>query len=364
MKKSEIEKLNKENQEKIAKETKKSVDDVRNRLLASKGLNEPAPTEELRWRDLPTKKKCSLIVSWVLLFAAIAYVIITANSPSWWGDDCILSRVFSSKSYEVTGIFFVDYAKQIFGTIFYILAILGFAKIVTSCLIFATRKGNKKTITLVKLSNSAIRYASWIILVFVLLGIWGVDTGTILASAGIIALIIGLGAQSLIADIIGGLTIVFEEEYEIGDTVVIDGFRGSVYEIGLTATKIVDAAGNLKVIRNSQINTVINLSHDLSVAVTDIDVDYDENLDRVRKIIEEGLPAIGKKIKTIQGKPTYLGVNSFGDSGINIRIIAKCKEEDKFSTTRAMNEAVYNLLQEKKVNIPFPQVVISKRKEK
>jgi small-conductance mechanosensitive channel len=317
MKKNEIEKLSKENQEKLVKETKKGVNDVRNRLLASKGLNEPAPEGELRWKDLPAKKKCSLVISWVLLLAAIIYVIITANSPSWWGDDCVLSRVFSSKSYEVTGIFFVDYAKQFFGTIFYILAILGFAKIVTSVLIFSTRKGSKKAITLVKLSNSAIKYASWIILVFVLLGIWGVDTGTILASAGIIALIIGLGAQSLIA-----------------------------------------------VIRNSQINTVINLSHDLSVAVTDISVDYDENLDRVRRIIEEGLPAIGKKIKTIQGKPTYLGVNSFGDSGINIRIIAKCKEEDKFGTTRALNEAVYNLLQEKKVNIPFPQVVISKRKEK
>lgn len=361
MDKKEYEALKKENEEKLKEETKKNVANVRDHLLTNKGINEQT-SSEVHWKDLSPKKKRSLIISWILLATAIIYVVITAYSPTWWGDDCILSRVFSTNVYDKTGNVFVDYAKQIFGTVFYVLAILGFSKIVTSALTFFSRKQSKKIITLIKLSNSAIRYASWIILVFVLLGIWGVDTGTILASAGIIALIIGLGAQSLIADIIGGLSIVFEEEYEIGDTVVIDQFRGTVYEIGLSATKLVDAGGNLKIIRNSQVNSVINLSHDLSVAVTDISVDYDEDLTKVRAIIEEGLPAIGKKIKTIKGKPQYLGVNSFGDSGINIRIIAKCKEEDKFGATRALNEEVYKLLQEKKVNIPFPQVVVSKRK--
>lgn len=343
-------------------ETSESVKTMRKKLLgeATKTPGVPEP-QDIHWRDLPTKRKVNLIVSWVLLFIYIVYVVIVANSPLWWGEDAILSRVFSNKTYPVTGNFFVDYAKPLFGSIFYVLSILGSSKIVRECIAFFTRKASKKAITISKLISSAIKYAAGLILVFVILGIWGVDTGTILASAGILALIIGLGAQSLIADIIGGISIVFEEQFEVGDLVVIDSFRGAVREIGLSTTRLEDAAGNLKIIRNSQINTVINLSHDLSVAATDISVDYDTDLDFLKSKLNAALPSLPKKIKGLKATPVYLGVNAFLDSGIEIKIIGKCLEEDKFAVTRALNEAVFKILKENGISVPFPQVVLSKR---
>lgn len=347
----------------IKEETNKSVSSVRNRLLSDpKGQrNSDAPTGDIHWKDLPRKRKISLINSWIWIAIAVIYVVIVANSPAWWGEDALLSRVFSNKTYEATGNFFVDYAKPLFGTIFYVLSILGTSKVLREILSFSLRKGSKKTITIGKLVSSAIKYAAGLILIFVILGIWGVDTATILASAGILALIVGLGAQSLIADVIGGISIVFEEQFEIGDYVVIDSFRGTVKEIGLSTTRLEDAAGNLKIIRNSQINTIINLSHDYSVAVVDISVDYDTDLDKLRTYFSAGLPPLSKKIKGLKGAPTYLGVNAFGDSGINIRVLGRCLEEDKFGVTRALNEAVFKILKDNGVTVPFPQVVLSNR---
>jgi small conductance mechanosensitive channel len=345
----------------LKKETESTAGQMRNRLLSKDSLVSSKPSKEVHWKDLPRHKKVSLIMSWVGFALAVVYVVIVAYSPEWWGEDCLLARVFNSKVYPATGNFFIDYAKQIFGTVFYFLAILGLAKLLRSILTVVSWSTSAKTTTILRLVNSAIKYASVLILIFIILGIWGVDTATILASAGVIALIIGLGAQSLIADIIGGLSIVFEQQFEIGDTVVIDDFRGVVSEICLTTTKLVDAAGNQKIIKNNQITSVINLSHDLSLAICDISIDYDEDLSRVRNILETNLPSIGKSIPYIIGKPTYLGVNEFQDSGIGIRIIAKTKEENKFSATRALNEAVYLCLVKEHVDIPFPQVVVSSR---
>ena len=86
----------------------------------------------------------------------------------------------------------------------------------------------KRGATIVKLINSFIKYLLAIIAFMMILGAWGVDTATLLAGAGILSLVIGLGAQSLIADIIAGMFIVFEGEFQVGDIVIIDGWRGTV----------------------------------------------------------------------------------------------------------------------------------------
>jgi small conductance mechanosensitive channel len=358
--KKEIESTKKAKEAEVKNETMKGVGQVRNRLLSDDwSPNESIP--EVHWKDIPKKKKVSLIGGWIFVIVAIIYVVITAYSPVWWGNDCLLTRIFSTEKYATTGIWIVDYAKPIFGTAYYLLAILGLSSLVRGIMTFLTRRSSKKTITLVKLTSSAIKYTAAIILIFVILGVWGVDTGTILASAGIITLVIGLGAQSLIADILGGLSIVFENQFEVGDTVVIDDFRGVVREIGLSTTKLSDAAGNMKIIKNSQVTSVINLSNELSIAVCDISVDYDQNLDTVRELLQSSLPSLKAKIPTLRSKPQYLGVNSFGDSGINIRIIAKCKEEDKFAATRALNEGVYKIMKDGNIDIPFNQLVLSYR---
>ena len=157
----------------------------------------------------------------------------------------------------------------------------------------------KRGITISKLFDSFIKYLIAIIAILLVLGAWGVDTETLIASAGILGLVIGLGAQSLIADIIAGVFIVFEGAYEVGDIVVIDGWRGTVSEIGIRTTKLIDAGGNIKVINNSNVVTVINQTKELSLATCTIRIEYGENLERVEAIINENLANINKKIPTM-----------------------------------------------------------------
>ena len=195
------------------------------------------------------------------------------------------------------------------------------------------------------------------------LSIWGVDTTTLLASAGILTLIVGLGCQSLIADIISGLFIIFEGDFQVGDTVVIDDWRGVVQAIGIRTTKIVDLAGNVKIINNSNITDIINNSKQLSVAICNIDIDYDESIERVESVIEANLDYMRKRIPTIVEGPYYKGIEALGESGVTIKLVAKCKEDDKYQVQRDLNREIKIIFDKNRVIFPFPQVVISEREE-
>ena len=157
--------------------------------------------------------------------------------------------------------------------------------------------------TALRLIVSFTRYAIFIIAMLWILTVWGVDTQTLLVSAGILGLIIGLGAQSLIADIIAGLFIVFDGEYKVGDIIVVDGWRGNVMEIGIRTTKFIDEGGNIKYINNSTIKAVVNQSQELSVIRCELSIFYDEDLEGVELRIKEYLPRIKDKIPFIVEGP-------------------------------------------------------------
>ncbi|MBP5216674.1 MAG: mechanosensitive ion channel [Bacilli bacterium] len=305
---------------------------------------------------LDKKRKRRIIGSFVFVFIAtlfvIAYILIQTLLPE---SNEFRQAIFGPNS-NIPG--------KIALAAFLVFSILGLTTLLRTIVILSTSRRSARVITLGKLGASAIKYAGWLILVFTILNfVFNIDTATLFASAGILALILGLGAQTLIADVIGGLEIVFEDQFAVGDVVVIDDFRGTVREIGLSCVKLTDAANNIKIIRNNQITTVINLSRRTSLAVCDCSVDYDSDLDRVREIIKNSFPDMLKCIPTIIGTPTYLGVQSLSASSIDIRLIATCKEEDKFGTTRAMNEYVFTLLRDNGIKVPFPQVVVSKREK-
>ena len=217
----------------------------------------------------------------------------------------------------------------------------------------------KRGITIAKLFDSFIKYLIAIIAILLILGAWGVDTETLIASAGILGLVIGLGAQSLIADIIAGVFIVFEGSYEVGDIVVIDGWRGTVSEIGIRTTKLVDAGGNIKVINNSNVVTVINQTKELSLATCTIRIEYGENLERVEAIINENLANINKKIPTIVDGLCYKGVTALNTSSVDLLFIANCKEEDIYQTQRDINRELKLLFDKNNINIPVTQITVN-----
>ena len=218
---------------------------------------------------------------------------------------------------------------------------------------------SKKTITVSLLLLNLAKWVIAIVSVFIILGAWGADTKTMLASAGVLTLIVGLGSQALVADILAGIFIVFEGDFQVGDIVIVDGWRGEVKAIGIRTTKLVDAGGNIKIINNSDIRSIVNQTKELSVAKCSVGISYGDRIEHVEKIIADNLPMIKEKIPAIVEGPFYKGVAELGDSAVTLLFVAKCKEADIYQVQRDLNREIKILFDDNNVNIPFPQVTVS-----
>ena len=232
-------------------------------------------------------------------------------------------------------------------------------------LVFKARmEKNNRTKTIISLLDGFVKYACAIIIIILVLQACGVDTAALVASVGVLTLIVGLGAQPLIADIIAGIFIIFEDEYHVGEIVTINDFRGTVMEIGIRSTRLIDAAGNIKIINNSAIGDVINLSRELSLAVVDCDFPYDIPVEFIENILSENFEQIAANIPAIKEGPYYKGVCMYKDSNVTIKIVAKCLEEDRFQVERDLNREYRRILRENNIDISYPQVVINYAKER
>ncbi len=215
----------------------------------------------------------------------------------------------------------------------------------------------------ISLLTSFIKYIAAVVVIFFILSAFGVNTGALVAGIGILSLIVGLAIQPLLQDVIAGVFVVFEKTYDVGDVVVVDGFRGTVTEIGIRTTKIKDAGGDIKVINNSDIRTLVNMTRELSYAICDVDIGYGESLERVERVIEENLPVIKEKIPSIKSGPYYKGVNALAASGVTLRFVAECAEGEKFQTQRDMNRQIKLLFDKYDISIPYQQIVVHEGRE-
>lgn len=232
--------------------------------------------------------------------------------------------------------------------------------ILQKVLVVMAKNLNSKGETICRLLHNFVKYISMIALLYYCLSLFGIDTKTLLASAGILTLIVGLGAQTLVSDILAGLFIIFEGEFQVGDIVTIGDWRGTVKEIGIRTTKIQDAGQNIKVISNSDVVGVINMTKDHSYAWVDVGIEYGESLERVEAIFEDELPNIKKRVPEIVEGPFYKGVVALGDSSVNVRIMVLCAEGDRISVERSLNREIKLMFDKHDINMPFPQIVINK----
>lgn len=325
------------------------------------------PTDETN-EEKPKKFKLNItprqifsIIVWIILIVLFVLVLF---STQIFGVTPFTTKLKDGIG-DITTIFKsieTNYTKIIKAIIYCVIVYLIF-KLFRMIMKFVTKKSIKSQ-TVVTLFDSFIKYLTFLIGLYLVLKAFGVDPKTLLAGAGVIALIIGLGAQPLIADILNGLSIVFEGEYRVGDIVVIDSFRGTVLTIGLRTTQIIDAAGNIKIINNSEIKNIINMSQSLSLAICDVQIDYEESLLKVELLLKSNLETFKQNIPLIVEGPEYLGVAELGSSGVTLRIIARCKEENKFQVQRDLNRQIKLLFDKHKVTIPFQQFTISNRKNK
>ena len=213
----------------------------------------------------------------------------------------------------------------------------------------------QRGLTIYSLVKSLLNWVTALVMIVLVLSCFDVDTTALITGAGVVTLVIGLGMQSLIADIVAGLFIVFENAFNVGDIITVDGFRGEVIEIGIRTTKL-KAAGNIKIFNNNSIQGVLNQSLEPSLVKTLIDVEYGDTLPEIERIIKEHVGEL--KIDKAVDSVSYDGVAALGASGVTLQFTCHCNEPDIFAVSRELNGAVKNMFDENGIGIPFPQVVV------
>ena len=225
-------------------------------------------------------------------------------------------------------------------------------------------RNTPRRITIGKLVNSIIKVVVWVVSVIAILAVWGLNVGALIAGAGVLTLIIGLGMQSLIADVVAGIFLVCDGTLQVGDIVTIDGWRGEVQEIGIRNTRLVNYSGDIRIANNSTIKVFVNQSRNNSYPTVTIGIEYGEDLKRVEKIFEENRDKTREKVPLILDGPNYMGVDALDSSSVNLMFGATCKENDFFQVQRDMKRELKILFDENGINIPFPQVVVNYRDKK
>ncbi|OQC14878.1 MAG: putative MscS family protein YkuT [Firmicutes bacterium ADurb.Bin080] len=314
-----------------------------------------------KFMEKPKKTRVTIIVAslavlFLILLAALAGVIF---------PNSLFSRIIDNsigKFFNLADFFVNNYVRilESLAVLFFVWLLNKLINVIAAIFI---KKGGK-TEMISELIQSLIKYASIAAALFLILSAWGVQTQTLLAGAGIIALAISFGAQSLIEDIISGLFIIFEKQFSIGDIVQLNDFRGNVVTMGIRTTKFEDVNGDIKIINNSDIRGAINTTTNLSPAVCDISISYSEDIIKVEEVIKSNISRIKTNIPDIIEGPFYKGVQSLADSSVVIRMYAKCKEQNRYQVVRDLNREMKIIFDENKISIPFPQLVVHTEEKK
>ncbi|HEY4550471.1 MAG TPA: mechanosensitive ion channel family protein [Bacillus sp. (in: firmicutes)] len=226
------------------------------------------------------------------------------------------------------------------------------------------RVSERREATLMKLLQNVLTYAIYFIAIIMILSTLTINVSAILAGAGIVGLAVGFGAQSLVKDVITGFFIIFEDQFSVGDIIRVGQFEGTVEEIGLRTTKIKSWTGELHIIPNGNILEVTNFSLNNSVAVIDISVAYEENIQRVEQLIQDLLLSMQDKYEDIVQQPELLGVQNLGASEVIIRVTAETLPMRHLFIARQLRKEIKLCLDEHGIEIPFPRLVMYSRQDR
>ena len=217
---------------------------------------------------------------------------------------------------------------------------------------------HKKSITIMNLVTNIIKYIVIIITFLALLNTWGVDTKALIASLGAVGVIAGLAMQDVFKDFLAGFSIIIDNEFDVGDTVKIGDFKGTVIELGMKNTKIRAYSGEVKTIANRNVTDTINYSTQTAKCIVDLSVAYDADLDKVEEVLNKVCEELSKNTPYLTSDVEVLGVQELDDSAVIYRVVADCEPLQDIPFKRKLHKAVKVAFDENGIEIPFPQVVV------
>jgi small conductance mechanosensitive channel len=220
-----------------------------------------------------------------------------------------------------------------------------------------TTETSKRAETLSRLLRQGLIIIVWVMAILIILREIGVDIAPILASAGIIGLAVGFGAQNLVRDVISGFFMLLENQVRVGDVAVVNGTGGLVERIGFRTIVLRDLSGIVHVFPNGGVTTLANLTHEWSAYVFDIGIAYKEDTDRVIEIMR----SVGAEMRNdskfgplMIADVEIFGVDAFADSAVMIKGRLKTRPIKQWDVGREYRRRLKKAFDAESVEIPFP----------
>ncbi len=211
------------------------------------------------------------------------------------------------------------------------------------------------------LVRSAVSIAIWTVAAFLILEALGVNLGPILASAGVLGIILGFGAQTLVADYLAGASMIFSNQIGVGDVVKTDVVQGVVEEVALRTTTIRDFSGSIWYIRNGQMQYLVNQSQGATAAVVDIPVAFNADLHRIAEVLNAAgaqMMSDPELSEALLEPPTFSGVQDLTGNAVLVRVVATIRPATQLATTRILRMRFKEALDAAGISIPWQRVEI------
>jgi moderate conductance mechanosensitive channel len=281
------------------------------------------------------------------------------QQPSW-----ICRTVFDATD----SVGFTEFVRDVIGPVGRIVIVVAVAWLVTWLLRRAIARFGSKVMlggdslraaarskALVQVLRSVTTAVVWSIACITILGELDLNLGPLIASAGIVGVALGFGAQSLVRDVLSGFFILVEDQYGVGDIVDLGEASGTVEAVSLRSTRLRDVQGNLWHVPNGQILRVANKSQEWARALLDVTVAYGTDVDRATEVIKETadqLRADEAWRDAILDDPEVWGIEQLTTDAIHIRVVVKTRPAEQFRVTRELRRRLLQAFDAADIHVP------------
>lgn len=222
-------------------------------------------------------------------------------------------------------------------------------------------QNKKRSKTLISLVQNIVKYIVWFVVITTILSKFGISVEGIIASAGVVGIAVGFGAQTIVKDIITGFFIIFENQFDVGDYVKINSSgttvaEGTVKSIGLRSTRINTISGELTILPNGSMGEITNFSITNGTAIVELPVSVDENIDQVEKKLNRLFVSLRSKYYLFVSDPVVDGIDAIESNKVTIRISAETIPGEGFSGARIIRKEAQKMFRQEGIRMPQPVI--------
>jgi moderate conductance mechanosensitive channel len=231
------------------------------------------------------------------------------------------------------------------------------AKVVSAATPWRNERQQQRTQAMASLLKSLAAVVITLVAVFMILDVLGYDLAPLLASAGVVGVALGFGAQNLVKDFLAGVCMLLEDQFGVGDAVDLEKASGTVEAVGLRVTRLRDATGVIWYVRNGEVLRVGNKSQGWSQISVDIQIAHDEDVQRATDIVNRVAAEMAAD-ETYSGVvidvPTVVGIEAVTGNSVMLRVLGTCATNQQFAFQRELRSRVKHAFDDDGIRVPAP----------